>query len=491
VLVHGLSGSASWWRRNIEALAERHAVTAIDLVGFGRNRSFLRPGPLPLTFDDAASLLVRWIERDFDEAVHLVGHSMGGQIAMQAAAFRPDLFRSLVLVNSTGVPFVLDPRPHVRSALRRPPAGLLGFSRVVAFDFLRAGPTAVALATARILTDSAQETMTRVSVPTLLVWGDRDPLVPAAFGETMKSAIERSQLVVLPNAGHVAMWESPERFNAEVLSFLETVESEPPRQLSDVQRASSPSTAAAGFNWGIAGSERGLIYRSSGPEPSVVLLHGLGVSSAYFRPLAHALHERGIIAAAPDLPGFGFSLELAVDAHGHHAAAIEWAQRMGITDAVWVGHSTGCQVLERVAATSPKLVRSSVFISPIWSGHRHLFARVLARLPADALLESWALVAIAVESYWNAGLIRLLRLAAEFVPDAQRPRSLPPHSVVLAGENDPFTEWELFPRYGAERVVRIPDGAHGVHFDHSDTVADVIVEVVRRQTATSPLASAR
>jgi pimeloyl-ACP methyl ester carboxylesterase len=472
VLVHGLSGSASWWRRNVEALAERHAVTAIDLVGFGRNRSFLRPGPLPLTFDDAAAMLVRWIERDFDQPVHLVGHSMGGQIAMKAAAFRPDLFRSLVLVNSTGVPFTLDPRPHVRSAMRKPPSGLLAFSRVVAFDFLRAGPTAVALATARILTGSAREAMTRVTLPTLLVWGDRDPLVPSQFAEKMRASIERSHLVVLPNAGHVAMWEAPERFNAEVLAFFESIDGE------HSKRTSLP--VVGGFNWGIAGSDEGVVYRAAGPSPSIILIHGLGVSSAYFRPLAHALHARGVIAAAPDLPGFGFSLELDVQPQRHHLAAIEWAERMGIRDAVWVGHSTGCQVVERVVAHRPELVRRPVFVSPIWSGHRHLFARVLAKLPADALLEEWPLVAIAAESYWNAGLIRLLRLAAEFVPDAQKPRHLPPHSLVIAGEHDPFTEWELFDRYGAEHVVRLPGGPHGVHFSQPGAVAEAILREVQR-----------
>ena len=113
--------------------------------------------------------------------------------------------------------------------------------------------------------------------------------------------------------------------------------------------------------------------------------------------------------------------------------------------------------------------------SPIWSGHPHLFARVLAKLPADALLESWGLIAIAVESYWNAGLIRLLQLAHEFIPDARRERVLPRGSVVVAGENDPFTEWELFPRYGAERVVRVPGGPHGVQYSYPEAVAAAVL----------------
>src|SRR6185295_11145935 len=75
VLLHGLSGSSDWWRRNFDALSERHTAAA-DLVGFGRNRFFLRPSRLPLTFNEIAALLARWLETSFDGPVHLVGNSM-------------------------------------------------------------------------------------------------------------------------------------------------------------------------------------------------------------------------------------------------------------------------------------------------------------------------------------------------------------------------------------------------------------------------------
>src|SRR5687768_2852637 len=81
VLIHGLGGSADWWRRNVEELSEDHTVSAVDLVGFGRNRFFLQRSSLPLTFVEIAALLGRWIRGSFDEPVHLVGNSMGGHIA--------------------------------------------------------------------------------------------------------------------------------------------------------------------------------------------------------------------------------------------------------------------------------------------------------------------------------------------------------------------------------------------------------------------------
>ena len=122
------------------------------------------------------SLLARWLET-FGEPVHVVGHSMGGQIAIRLAAERPDLVRSLMLVNAAGMPFRLDPRPHVR-ALPKPPYGGPGIARVLVPDFLRAGPTSVAVAGARVMRGDMRELMRAIRVPTLLVWGENDPLVP-------------------------------------------------------------------------------------------------------------------------------------------------------------------------------------------------------------------------------------------------------------------------------------------------------------------------
>ena len=113
-------------------------MAAVDLVGFGRNRRFFGPPVVLPPFAEVTALLARWLET-FGEPVHLVGHSMGGQIAIRLAAERPDLVRSLMLVNAAGMPFRLDPRPHIRP-LPKPPYGGPGIPRVLVPDFLRAGP---------------------------------------------------------------------------------------------------------------------------------------------------------------------------------------------------------------------------------------------------------------------------------------------------------------------------------------------------------------
>ncbi|HSP13660.1 MAG TPA: alpha/beta fold hydrolase [Thermoanaerobaculia bacterium] len=224
VLIHGLAGSADWWRHNVEALAAEHLVVAIDLVAFGRNRLFARRTSLPLAFADLAALLGRWIESSFSGPVHLVGNSMGGHIAIHVAALRPDLLHSLTLVNSSGIPFEIAPMQHLENLIV--PRGALSFATMLARDAFRSGPTAIALAFARLLRDDARPMIRAIKAPTLLLWGERDPLVPLSYGRQLAEMIPGARLIIVPNAGHIPMWENPEVFNRELLAFLRNVEME-------------------------------------------------------------------------------------------------------------------------------------------------------------------------------------------------------------------------------------------------------------------------
>jgi len=100
VLVHGLSGSTRWWVRNTPALAARHRVYLVNLPGFG---ALHLHGPR-FMLTEAADWLAEWMAAVGDGPWHLVGHSMGGYIAIRVAARQPELLRRLVLVSPAGVP---------------------------------------------------------------------------------------------------------------------------------------------------------------------------------------------------------------------------------------------------------------------------------------------------------------------------------------------------------------------------------------------------
>lgn len=448
-LIHGLSGSSRWWSRNLDAIAESHLVAAIDLVGFGQNRRFFgTPAVLP-PFSEVTALLARWLET-FGEPVHLAGHSMGGLIAIRLAAERPDLVRSLTLVNAAGMPFHLDPRPHIRP-LPKPPFGGFRIARLLVPDFLRAGPASVAVASTRVVRSDMREMMRAVRVPALLVWGENDPLVPLQYGEAMQQEIAGSRLVVIPRASHVAMWDSADEFNRVFLDFID--------------HAERVDAAQPIFSWGIAGWTDGIAHRQAGPRRDIVLVHGLGMSSAYLERLAAVLFDDGWNPIAPDLPGFGESANARAGGPEEHAAQLaKWADAMGIRDAVWLGHSFGCNAVAHLARMRPELVRTSAFVGPLWTRSRHPMLRMMPMLALDALREPLALYRYVLRAYWRTGIARWVMTSMRFAHDFG---CSPPDGIFIAGTRDPL------PDRTCVKVVEVP-GAHACLFSGAGEVGMVL-----------------
>ena len=220
VLVHGLAGSARWWRRNVAALARHHTVYLVNLPGFG---SFRRYG-LRFTLAEGADWLGAWIEAAGIGPCHVVAHSMGGYLTIRLAAGRPELVRRLVLVAPA---VIAGSRPIRAYPLALVAAGLAAspsFLPLLALDSLRAGPLTILRAAGRLLSDDVRAELEAVSAPTLLVWGSRDPLVPPALGPQVRGALRDGTLLVLPGAGHVPNYDRPRQFNEATLAFLAGVD---------------------------------------------------------------------------------------------------------------------------------------------------------------------------------------------------------------------------------------------------------------------------
>lgn len=218
VLVHGLVGSARWWRYNVPALADHFRVYVIELVGFGSNRAW-RPARIAAS----AELLARFIADLPEGRAAVIGHSMGGQIAIHLAARAPERVHRLVLAAAS----VLLRSDLVRMALRLPRAGLAlrpDFVPTLALDAVRCGPLNLLLSAREILADDVQALLARIVAPTLLIWAERDALVPVAVGAALQQAIPTARLQVISGAGHVVMWDRPTEFNRLVLEFLRAPE---------------------------------------------------------------------------------------------------------------------------------------------------------------------------------------------------------------------------------------------------------------------------
>jgi len=220
VLLHGLSGSARWWAHNVPILAQHFRTHTPDLIGFGQSRNY---GTQP-TIPEMARLLTEWLDINDIERTHLIGHSMGGQVAIHIAAESPHRVEKLVLVSAAGIPRALSFTGVTRFLAEVVPPrgwGRPRFLPTVAADALRAGPRSLISATRLLFRDDVRPLLPRIAAPTLLVWGRLDPLTPLAHGEYMREHIPGAVLSVFENAAHMPMVDAPQRFNQEVLGFLQ------------------------------------------------------------------------------------------------------------------------------------------------------------------------------------------------------------------------------------------------------------------------------
>jgi pimeloyl-ACP methyl ester carboxylesterase len=219
VLLHGLSGSRRWWRFTVPALARRYRVHVPELIGFGRSRGAIRQPPI----QEMAGVVSEWMQAVDAGDARLVGHSMGGQIALHVAV-EAAMPRQLVLVSASGLPrawTLAEAARFVSGALPPRAWGSPSFVPIIAADAVRAGPRALLKAFRHVLSDDVSPLLERITCPTLLIWGALDPLIPLAHGEAMAGRIPGARLVVLPDAAHNAMADRPTEFNRILLDFLD------------------------------------------------------------------------------------------------------------------------------------------------------------------------------------------------------------------------------------------------------------------------------
>ena len=261
VYVHGLGGSALNWTDLAALLGTRAAGTAVDLPGFGRTRP-----PAGFDFTPAAhadALLCFLAGRN--RPVHLLGNSLGGAIALDVAARRPELVRTLTLVSPAMPDRRPDPRrmADMRLALALVPGpigerartGLAAVpARTRAEQVVRVCFGDPSIVPEHRLVEAAEEitlrnglewardagerttrgmvagwlsgpslwaVAARVQAPTLVIWGDRDRLVSPRLGARTVATIPRARLLMLPGVGHVAQIEAPETVARAVAGLWE------------------------------------------------------------------------------------------------------------------------------------------------------------------------------------------------------------------------------------------------------------------------------
>lgn len=247
-LFHGWADSADTWRQALALIARqgRRAI-AVDLPGFG-TADPLDDGPVLPQLDEFALAAVRYLSRD--EPVVVAGNSLGGCVALRMAQRHPSRLAGVVPVAPAGLEMsrllqLVQRDPVIRSVLALPtpvPAAVLrgavarlylqlGFAAPAAIDrevvsaftwhHRRRTDVGRYLHTLRRLIPELREPFEpeRISLPVLLVWGDRDRLVFHRGAERILEAVPGSRLELLEGVGHCPQVEAPERFTELLLEF--------------------------------------------------------------------------------------------------------------------------------------------------------------------------------------------------------------------------------------------------------------------------------
>ncbi|GMA30528.1 alpha/beta fold hydrolase [Litorihabitans aurantiacus] len=197
------------------------------------------------------------------------------------------------------------------------------------------------------------------------------------------------------------------------------------------------------------------------PRPTFVLLHGLGVSSSYFEPLAAALAREGTVHLL-DLPGFDGV------PHGGHPLGIDgfaevvaaWVRSEGLTDPVLVGHSMGAQVVVETLVRHPDLATRAVLIGPPVNASERSPMRQVLRLAQSSLHESFGTRRAAIAGYLRCGPHWVLRVLPALLnyPIEEKVRSLRARTLVLRGTWDHVAPQD----WTTSLAAACPRGAHAV-----------------------------
>lgn len=237
---HGLLFSGRMWEPQVAAFGARYRVVTYDHRGQGQSAD---PGGHAHDIEVVTADAIALIERLQLGPCHFVGLSMGGFVGLRIAARRPDLLRSLTILDSSADPEPPENLPRYRLLGRI--AGWFGVGLVIG----RVMPIMMAQSTLRDpekaplvarwrgeLSSNARgivravygvierkgvfDELSAIRIPTLLMVGEEDVATVPAKSERMAAAITGARLVRIPRAGHSSNLEQPELVNAELKSFL-------------------------------------------------------------------------------------------------------------------------------------------------------------------------------------------------------------------------------------------------------------------------------
>ena len=235
LLIHGLGASAERWARVIPHLSKKYHVVVPDLIGFG----FSDKPSVDYTPIFFSQFIFDFIKTLGITRTSLIGSSLGGQIVAECAITQSKMIEKIVLVSPSGIMKQSTPTldAYMLAALYPTQDGaktafqmMAGINKEIDSDTINGFIQRMTLPNAKMAFMSTMlgvrnsaplsERLARISVPTLVVWGKHDTLIPITYSKDYVSSIKNCQLVEMESSGHTPYVEEPEKFSEIVLRFL-------------------------------------------------------------------------------------------------------------------------------------------------------------------------------------------------------------------------------------------------------------------------------
>ena len=227
VFVHGACENATFWNHQ-KILSDRFRIVTVDLPGHGKSS----PTSGEIELRAYSDMVSEFLEKKCPEKAVLVGHSMGGAIALLNAIEHPNYLNGAVLV-CTGAK--LGVLPSIREGLRarfeetvKSVVGPRQFSsrtnletiRFVTNEILKCNNGIAAADYEACNGFDVRQKLQSISIPVLIIAGEEDKMTPVTWSAYMKENIPKAKLVVLRDASHLPMLERPSDFNRHLNEFV-------------------------------------------------------------------------------------------------------------------------------------------------------------------------------------------------------------------------------------------------------------------------------
>lgn len=216
ILVHGLAVSSTYMTPTAVRLAPFCRVYAVDLPGFGRSYT----PPCALSLSALADALALWMDALNIPKAHLAGNSFGCQVLAEFAVRHPDHVDRLVLQGPTVDPGARTFHQQIFRLLLDSQNEPLPLIRIALKDYWGVGLKRAVETLKIALEDRIEEKLPHIAMPTLVVQGGKDPLVPQRWAEEVTRLLPRGEIKVIPGVGHAVNYAAPVEFVRAMRSFL-------------------------------------------------------------------------------------------------------------------------------------------------------------------------------------------------------------------------------------------------------------------------------